>query len=35
MTWREIAAQRDPLDFPRLMAALRGGSQLDMKLQVQ
>lgn len=35
MTWREIAAQRDPLDFPRLMAAARGGSQLDVKLQVQ
>jgi uncharacterized protein (TIGR02996 family) len=33
--WREIAAQRDPLDFPRLVSSARGGSQIDVKLQVQ
>lgn len=33
--WREVAAQRDPLDFPRLIASARGGAQIDVKLQVQ
>ncbi len=33
--WREVAAQRDPLDFPRLIASARGGTQVDVKLQVQ
>lgn len=33
--WREVAAQRDPLDFPRLIASARGGAQVDVKLQVQ
>jgi uncharacterized protein (TIGR02996 family) len=32
--WRELEARRDPLDFPRLMAAARGGSQEDVARQV-
>lgn len=34
-TWRAIAALQDPLDFPRLMAAARGGAQIDVNNQVQ
>jgi uncharacterized protein (TIGR02996 family) len=32
--WREVEARRDLLDFPRLMAAARGGSQEDVARQV-
>lgn len=33
--WREVANLQDPLDFPRLMQSARGGTQVDVKLQVQ
>jgi len=33
--WRDVASQQDPLDFPRLVQSARGGSQVDVKLQVQ
>lgn len=32
--WREVEAARDPLDFPRLVAAARGGAQDEVKAQV-
>lgn len=33
--WRAVESQYDPLDFPRLTAAARGGSQNDVHEQVQ